>query len=62
LAAARFVSLHRTPPRLWFRPNLIVEQGPLVEQGDLAKLQRPGSALAPLMAAVRAVLALPTGH
>jgi hypothetical protein len=35
---------------------------PLVEQGDLAKLQRPGSALAPLMAAVRAVLALPTGH
>jgi hypothetical protein len=41
---------------------LIMEQGPLVERGDLAKLQRPGSALPPLMAAVRAVLALPTGH
>ena len=41
---------------------LIMEQGPLVERGDLAKLQRPGSALPQLMAAVRAVLALPTGH
>jgi hypothetical protein len=53
-----------TVPRLasGFDRILIMEQGPLVEQGDLAKLRRPGSALAPLMAAVRAVLALPTGH
>jgi hypothetical protein len=39
-----------------------MEQGRLVEQGDFAKLQKPGSALAPLMAAERAVLALPTGY
>jgi ABC-type bacteriocin/lantibiotic exporter with double-glycine peptidase domain len=53
-----------TVPRLasGFDRILIMEQGSLVEQGDLAKLQRPRSALAPLMAAVRALLALPTGH
>jgi ABC-type bacteriocin/lantibiotic exporter with double-glycine peptidase domain len=62
LAAARFVSLHRTRLASGFDRILIMEQGPLVEQGHLAKLQRPRSALAPLMAAERAVLALPTGH
>jgi hypothetical protein len=30
---------------------LIMEQGRLVDQGALAELQKPGSALAPLMAA-----------
>jgi hypothetical protein len=39
-----------------------MEQGRLVEQRDLARLQKPGSALAARMATERTVLALPTGY
>ena len=43
-----FVSLHRTRLASHFDRILIMEQSCLVEQGDFAKLQKPGSAPAPL--------------
>jgi putative ABC transport system ATP-binding protein len=46
-----FCSLHRTRLASGFDQILIMEQGRLVDQGGFAELQRPGSALAPLMAA-----------
>lgn len=46
-----FCSLHRTRLASGFDRILIMEQGRLVDQGGFAELQRPGSALAPLMAA-----------
>jgi putative ABC transport system ATP-binding protein len=44
-------SLHRTSLASAFDRILIMEQGRLVDQGRFADLQKPGSALAPLMAA-----------
>ena len=44
-------SLHRTRLASAFDQILIMEQGRLVDQGRFAELQKPGSALAPLMAA-----------
>jgi ABC-type multidrug transport system fused ATPase/permease subunit len=44
-------SLHRTRLASDFDRILIMEQGRLVDQGGFAELQKPGSALAPLMAA-----------
>ncbi|MBV8337720.1 MAG: hypothetical protein JO358_20265 [Alphaproteobacteria bacterium] len=44
-------SLSRTRVVSAFDRVLIMEQGRLVDQGPLAELQKPGSALAPLMAA-----------
>jgi putative ABC transport system ATP-binding protein len=46
-----FCSLHRTRLASAFDRILIMEQGRLVDQGGFAELQKPGSALAPLMAA-----------
>ena len=46
-----FCSLHRTRLASGFDQILIMEQGRLVDQGGFAELQRPGSALTPLMAA-----------
>ncbi len=44
-------SLHRTRLVSAFDRVLVMEQGRLVDQGAVAELQKPGSALAPLMAA-----------
>jgi ABC-type multidrug transport system fused ATPase/permease subunit len=46
-----FCSLPRTRLASAFDRILIMEQGRLVDQGRFAELQKPGSALAPLMAA-----------
>jgi ABC-type multidrug transport system fused ATPase/permease subunit len=46
-----FCNLDRTRFASAFDRILIIEQGRLVDQGGFAELQRPGSALAPLMAA-----------
>jgi putative ABC transport system ATP-binding protein len=46
-----FCSLHRTRLASGFDRIVIMEQGRLVDQGDFAELQKPGSALVPLMAA-----------
>jgi ABC-type multidrug transport system fused ATPase/permease subunit len=44
-------SLHRTRLASAFDRILVMEQGRLVDQGRFAELQKPGSALAPLVAA-----------
>ena len=46
-----FCNLDRTRFASAFDRILIIEQGRVVDQGGFAELQKPGSALAPLMAA-----------
>jgi len=46
-----FFSLHRTRLASAFDRILIMEQGRVVDQGRFVELQKPRSALAPLMAA-----------